>query len=208
MITHILLRIDAISVDLYTLFRMFKTPEGGIPGTLCLGYYGAGHVDMMVKILTSDPINYDLLYGHNRSISSEYPNDTKITSNNVNRCIHINHPIFLDIDTEQHYQNQIIARQYIDKIEEKKSQKHRYDLRSLSKSSSRKFSAKKSTRKNRSPQSSQSPSFIIGFHLACGQGRAVATRPSSGGPDRPRTSGFVLHILVLPHGTPSHCVRP
>lgn len=101
----LLLMIPSMFVDLYTLFRMFKTPRGNIPGSLVLGNFGARHVERMVALLTHPLFGYQISY----HIKERYTLGIKQTQY-ASRCQKIEKEVRLEEDVREHYRLQTHAR--------------------------------------------------------------------------------------------------
>jgi len=136
-IEEIIMLVNGISLDLYTLFRMFKTPEGDVPGTLCIGYFGHAHVGMMYEILTS-VFNYKMIYAHDPA----YINETVERE----RCLKINKNIYLEDDVREHYYFQKYIRSLPNSID---VEKIKYDLSSVLKKFNDYLKIPKATRKSK-----------------------------------------------------------
>lgn len=63
-IKQIILNLLSYWTDTYTLLRMFKTPDGGQPSVMSLGYFGNRHVIRMVEQVVDPFIGYTLEYAH------------------------------------------------------------------------------------------------------------------------------------------------
>ena len=144
--------INAINPDLYTLFRMFKTPSGNFPGSLCIGFFGDRHVQMMRSILTSDPFNYQISYKIPVKTFDNKPIVKFDDQSNfiVKRCLEIDQDIYLERDVREHNSKQIIARS-IPSLAFSVKQKRKSKRKSIRKSKRKSIrkNKKKSIRKNK-----------------------------------------------------------
>lgn len=104
-INTILLIIQMMFVDLYTLFRMFKTPSGGVPGSLALGNFGAKHVEMITIFLTHPLFGYQVQY----ETKERYALGIKNTKYAI-RCQRIEREVPLEDDVREHYRLQTLER--------------------------------------------------------------------------------------------------
>ena len=90
-VCEILFDMEAFLVDVYTLLRMMKPPQGNSPPYLALGYFGALHTHRMSRILqTPGLFNYTSMFhqSHNGA--------------NTMRCITVSEDIYLARDLDLH----------------------------------------------------------------------------------------------------------
>ena len=90
-VCEILFHMEAFLVDVYTLLRMMKPPQGSSPPYLALGYFGALHTHRMSRILqTPGLFNYTSMFhqSHNGAVST--------------RCITVSEDIYLARDLDLH----------------------------------------------------------------------------------------------------------
>jgi hypothetical protein len=99
LLSGLLFEFSIIFVELYTLFRMLKPPQGSSSPFLVMGFYGANHTRNMVSILQDiNYFNYEVVY----------EKIERIKENNAtpsgHRCITIDTPVYLARDLEERAQ--------------------------------------------------------------------------------------------------------
>lgn len=84
----------SLMVDIYTIFRMMKPPQGNSPPVISFGFFGTAHCLRSSFILQTCPLfNYEQVY--HKEVSKQR-NDPE------RRCITIDKPIYLASDIKEH----------------------------------------------------------------------------------------------------------
>ena len=88
-VSILLLTIEGILLDVYTIARMLKRPVGGAPSALSVGYMGNAHVVSIIKMLAHPVFGYQVAYethqGRCQTIRNRIPLYTDLQEHIRNR---------------------------------------------------------------------------------------------------------------------------